>query len=264
MLESITLGIIQGIVEWLPISSEGVLVLAKIHIFGSNQELGILIREALFLHIGTFFAALIYFRKDVGSLLKALVNYKNTDTPTKKTLIFLIISTTISGILGVFILSLLENINTDFTVTGKIITAFIGVLLLITAILQLTSKKGGAKNEEQLTITDGIILGVMQGFAALPGLSRSGLTVSGLLLRKYNEVSSLKLSFLMSLPIVLGGNIVLNLNSVVFSLNNVVSLIFAFIFGILTIDLLLKLAQKINFGYFILMFGFLIIASLLI
>jgi len=193
-----------------------------------------------------------------------LGNYKTTDVPTKKVLIFLVVSTIISGILGVFILSILENIETELVVTGKIITAFIGILLLVTALLQIKSKGGGTKSEEQLTTIDGIILGIMQGFAALPGLSRSGLTVSVLLLRKCNEVTSLKLSFLMSLPIVLGGNIILNADNFSLSINNVISLFFAFVFGLFTINILLKLAHKVNFGYFVLMFGLLTLSAVFV
>ena len=92
---------------------------------------------------------------------------------------------------------------------------------------------------------DGVLLGVAQGLAALPGLSRSGLTVSVLLLRKFDGATALKLSFLVSLPIVLFGNLFLNLNDFAFSAEALVGLFFSFLFGILTIDLLLKAAKKI-------------------
>jgi len=102
---------------------------------------------------------------------------------------------------------------------------------------------------------------VVQGFAALPGLSRSGLTVSTLLFRKVNEKDSLKLSFLLSLPIVLGGNILLNSEYFNFSLDSLISLSASFLFGLLTIHYLLKLAKKINFGWFVFAFGALMIIA---
>jgi len=117
--------------------------------------------------------------------------------------------------------------------------------------------------KKNLTWTDGIILGIAQGFAALPGLSRSGLTVSALLLRKFDNALSLRLSFLMSLPIVLAGNILLNFNELTWSKGTFWSLLFSFLFGLLTIHFLLKIAKKINFGLFVLFFGILTILSTL-
>ena len=82
MLESITLGIIQGIVEWLPVSSEGFLVLAQVNLFDSSAPLEELIKISLFLHLGTFLAALFYFWEDVKNLSKKifrfLVGFKRT------------------------------------------------------------------------------------------------------------------------------------------------------------------------------------------
>ena len=264
MLEPIILGIIQGIVEWLPISSEGFLILAKINIFDHTEDIGTLLKELLFLHFGTFLAALIYFRKDVLRLIKALFRYKSQDIETKNILVFLIITTLISGIIGIIFLYTLTNLEDQLVLTGKGITLFIGALLLITAYLQLKPKNKGYRDAKDIKNTDSILLGIMQGLAVLPGMSRSGLTVSTLLLRKFDEIYALKLSFLMSLPIVLGGNIILNYNNFNLTLYNLLGLLFAFVFGILTIDLLLKLARKINFGYFVLIFGVLTIISVLI
>src|SRR3989339_2261259 len=103
MLEQIILGIIQGIAEWLPISSEGLIILVKSNFF-SQATLGENIRLALFLHLGTFLAALIYFRKDVFSLFNALFNFKKSEAETKKLFRFLIGATLISGILGLTLL----------------------------------------------------------------------------------------------------------------------------------------------------------------
>jgi len=65
MFEQFVLGIIQGLTEWLPISSKAFIILAKVNLFGSTESLDELIRETLLLHVGTFFSALIYFRKDI-------------------------------------------------------------------------------------------------------------------------------------------------------------------------------------------------------
>lgn len=109
---------------------------------------------------------------------------------------------------------------------------------------------------------ESLILGAAQGVAEwLPGLSRSGLTVAALLLRQFDDEVALKLSFLLSLPIVLAGNILLNSEYLYFNLSNLVALAASFIFGLLSIHWLLALARRINFGYFTLVFGLLVIAS---
>ncbi len=267
MLEQIILGIIQGIVEWLPVSSEGILVLVRANFFNRGQGWEEIIREVLFLHLGTFFAALIYFRKDVWQLVGvSFGSVISKDSSKKLTGLFkfLLISAIITGLLGYGLLEVFVNLEEQVEFSGKIITLSIGLLLLITAFLQIRAKKEGYKKVGNLKIGDSFLLGIIQGLAVLPGLSRSGLTVSTLLLRKFNSQASLKLSFLMSLPVVLGGNIILNFKHFVFSADLFLGLISSFVFGLLTISLLLKLARKINFGYFVLVFGILVIMSVFI
>ena len=264
MLEQIILGIVQGIAEWLPISSEGLIVLLVGNFFNKGIDLETIIRQALFLHLGTFLAALIYFRKDVISLIRALFNYRSADLERQKTLKFLIIATLISSLFGFILLKALTGLEEQLFFSAKVITLVIGLLLLITAVLQIKANKGGYKKISHLENKDGFLLGFIQGLAVLPGLSRSGLTISTLLLRKFDDVYALKLSFLMSLPVVLGGNIILNLQHGLFLIEAIWGLIFAFVFGLLTIDLLLRFAKKVNFGYFVLFFGILVIASVFI
>src|SRR3989344_1533387 len=132
MLESIILGTIQGIAEWLPISSEGAIVLVKSNFFGGGA-LSDTIRLALFLHLGTFLAALVYFRRDVASLLKALARYRSSSAGEQRLLRFLILSTLISGALGGALFSLVGRIESDIALTGRAVTAGVGVLLLVTA-----------------------------------------------------------------------------------------------------------------------------------
>jgi undecaprenyl-diphosphatase len=264
MLEQIILGAIQGITEWLPISSEGFVLLAKVNFFGGGESVEELIRMALFFHFGTFFAALIYLHKDVVTLLKALFSYKSSNVEDRNTINFLIIATIISGALGYFIISSLAD--SGMNLTSHAINIVIGLLLLVTGLLGMRSKSKSVKYKGAGDIknADGVLLGIMQGLAVLPGLSRSGLTVSSLLLRKFNDIFALRLSFLMSLPIVLAGNILLNWGDLSFTFINLWGIASAFIFGILTIHLLLKLAHKINFNYFVIGFGILLIFSVTI
>ncbi|MFH1523169.1 MAG: undecaprenyl-diphosphate phosphatase [Patescibacteria group bacterium] len=265
MFESIILGVIQGIAEWLPVSSEGLTLLIKTNFFSNGGSVQDIIGLALWLHLGTFLAALIYFRKDVFKLIKALYNFKQASKEEQNTFSFLITATLISGFLGFILLSTLTCLESFLSYTTKAMIFTIGILLLVTAYLQLKTKgKGGLKNINDLKKKDGIILGIVQGFATLPGLSRSGLTVSALLLRKFDDQIALKLSFLMSLPIVLGGNIILNLDKFSLSATSLISLSASFIFGFLTIGILIKVARKVNFGWFVLGFGILMIITSLI
>lgn len=260
MFEAVTLGLIQGISEWLPVSSEGLIVLARIHIFGA-QSLTDSIRIALFLHLGTFFAALVYFRKDIFLLSSALIKYRTAEIEKKLVLRFIIIATLISGALGALLLFSLSAFEEVISMSGKIATGIIGILLLITAFLGLKKKGSHTKEISDISPADGILTGIAQGFSALPGLSRSGLTVSTLLLRKFDDETALRLSFLLSLPIVLAGNIALNLTHFSLSLELLLGATVAFVVGLVTIYGTLALARKINWSWFLFVFGALMILS---
>ena len=265
MIEQIVLGTAQGIAEWLPVSSEAIITLIKINLFPSGAGLFDTVKMALFLHLGTALAAIVYFRKDITVLLKDLFSYKSAREENKKVLLFLIISTIISGLLGLVFLKILQDTQPIET-SGRVLTTIVGVMLLITAGLQLLNKKTSEKKtENSIKTKDGVILGITQGLATIPGLSRSGTTVAALLLLGFDKKTSLRLSFLMSIPFVLAGNIVLNIGKIqTFSYISLIGLATSFIFGIITINILLKMAQKINFGYFVLFFAILTLISVII
>jgi undecaprenyl-diphosphatase len=229
--------------------------LIKANFFAGTDTLAETIHYSLFLHFGTFLAALLYFRKKVWFLLKELFQYKKAKEENKRLLNFLIIGTLVSGALGIVFLELIEKVTINISAIAQIVTFAIAILLFITAYLQLRVKNSGYKGEKDLRYIDGVLIGVAQALAVLPGLSRSGLTVSALLMSKFNKQSALQLSFLLSLPLVLAGNIFLNLEKFSFDLESLIALLASFIFGWLTIKYLLKLAQKINFGYFVLFFA---------
>ena len=263
ILTGMILGILQGILEWLPVSSEGILTLVSINFLKiSTLEA---IKFSIWLHLGTFFAAIFYFRKDIIGLIKHLpVYFKNFRFADEKTKLinFLIISTLLTGLIGfpifLFVLDFFSSIS------AKIMTFLIGLLLIMTGFIQKKSKEG-FKDINALKKEDGIILGFLQGFSILPGISRSGVTTSGLLFRRFNSETALKLSFLMSIPAIFVAEIGLGiLEGVEFSLASVSSVLMSFLFGLLSIGLLLKIARKVEFWKFCIILGLISIISILI
>jgi undecaprenyl-diphosphatase len=106
-------------------------------------------------------------------------------------------------------------------------------------------------------VKDALLVGVIQGFAALPGLSRSGLTVSTLLLRRYAATDALNLSFLLYIPAVIGAEIGLQIlkGGIYYNAYALIAVVVAFAFGLLTINILLKIAERIDFSYFAIFIG---------
>jgi len=257
MIEALVLGTIQGIAEWLPISSDGMIVLAKQYLFGDETSIADLLKFALLLHAGTLIAAIVYFRKDVAAILKGIIVWKQADSETRSIIRFLFLSTAMTGIIGLFFLLLLEKMTIG-EAPGRVLTAMTGVALLVTAWFQIRAKRHGAgkRDARDLSVADALTLGVAQGFTVLPGLSRSGTTVSLLLLRGVADTTALRVSFLMSIPVVLAANIAINYE---YFLNltpeTFAGIGAALVWGFLTIGWLMKVASKVNFTKFIIFFG---------
>ncbi|MDO8463591.1 MAG: undecaprenyl-diphosphate phosphatase [bacterium] len=272
MLEALVLGAIQGMTEWITISSDGMIVLARTVLFG-HTDVRESIDVALMLHFGTMVAAIVYFRRDVGELLRELgrVITRRERGASRDLLWFLIGTTLISGALG---LVLLEGFGRAIQVIGstsgaatiRVIVGAIGVFLIATGAMLLSARKrqAAAVPRQRITLFDTVLLGVMQGFAVLPGLSRSGLTIMALLLRKFDGQQALRLSFLMSIPIVFAGNLVLLRNGAPFDATLLWGLLTSFAFGIATIHAFMAFTRRVNLGVFVIVIGMLtIIAALL-
>ena len=189
MVESIVLGIIQGVTEWLPVSSEGVLILVQTFLFEEKASVQDMVGLAVFLHLGTAVAATIYFAKDIRQLFISLLHWREAVQEDKQVISFLVIATIISGVIGYLLFSFLGYIEERMAITGQMVLGVIGALLIVTAVMQLARGHGGRKRAEELTTADAILLGIVQGFAVLPGVSRSGATIGALLLRKYENDS---------------------------------------------------------------------------
>ena len=261
LLEAIILGVVQGVFEWLPVSSEGINSLLMVNFFGKTlQDAAVF---SIWLHTGTLFAAVVYFRDDVLKLARNFPTYvKNPRKSTEENRLttFLVISTALTGIIGLpLFLFGIDKAN----ISGAAATAFIGILLIFTGLLQKYSRKSFEKKD--ITTGDSALVGGFQAFSVLPGISRSGITVSVLLLRNYDARSALKLSFLMSIPAVLAAEVGLAmLGRITLDVYSFVSVASSFVFGLLTIDVLLKVGGRINFGNFCIFLGVLSITAVLL
>jgi len=259
MFESFILGAVQGIAEWLPVSSEAMIILVKTNLFPSGMSFSEIISYAIFLHLGTLVAVLVYYWRKIVLLIKELFSYQNLEQDRKDYLNFIIIATLVSGILGLFLLRIVEKYE-HFFENEFIINSVVAGFLIITAVLLFITEEKKQIKQIMLTKKRAFITGLFQGISAIPGISRSGSTVAGMGLLTIDKERALELSFILSVPIVLLANIILNASEFSdFSMNHFVALSSSFVFGIITIDLLLKIVRTIRFSYFVGFFAILLI-----
>lgn len=267
MIEFLIIALLQGIFEWLPISSSGQVMVISLSLF--NIPLDVAYSLSIWLHLGTTFAVVVKFRKDYFKITKAFLpkrfNCDESDIKKRNWLIFGTIGTAITALPLYFLFRII--IIGGFTADqGDILTLIISGLLIITGIVLLSLKKtyGTKVIETSLNkelIRDSLISGLFQGFAILPGISRSGFTVSAILFEKYEQENALKLSFLMSVPVALASIVVDilfgggSIFGVLDPLTIVVVTLISFIIGYISMELLLRISRKIQFGYFCILYG---------
>jgi undecaprenyl-diphosphatase len=238
-LQGAILGILQGVTEWIPISSEGQTMLAMIGWLGISPADAL--SYSIFLHLGTMMAVLIKFRRAFFTMLKEI--------DSKLTRI-LVVSTICTGITGLPLYFLFRKSFTGGSEAGLLI----GFLLIATGLL-LRFNRSGYKQAEDMTLRDMVALGLAQGFSILPGVSRSGTTLTVLLMRGLRQDEALTISFLISVPAVLGA-IVLDHSIIAIPWQTAASmLLFSFVIGYLTMDLLIRFAKKMNFSKFCIAMG---------
>lgn len=241
-MKNIILGIVQGLTEFLPVSSSGHLV-----IFSNFMEIETNVPYFALLHLATFFAVLIFVWKEAIGLIVGLFKWE-------KSSLSLIMKLIVSSIPAVLV---------GFTVESKIESAFssttlVGIFLLVTGFLLLISDSlKGEKSLKDISYMDALIIGVMQAIAIFPGISRSGATLFGALLMKTKREDAVKYSFLMSLPVTFGAGI-LEINQVHFDLSIIIGALLAFIAGLFGLFLLRKtvIAGKLKyFSYYCFIIG---------
>ena len=231
----IILGIVQGICEFLPVSSSGHLVLLS-KLFNIEDSLFI----SIILHFATFLAIMVVFRKEV----KWLVLHPFGDEAMK---IYLATIPT-----AVIVIVLMPFVGPSFE--GK----FLGVSFLISAVLLFIVEKCKKNiSGKPLNSRQALIMGIAQGLAIFPGVSRSGCTISAGLLSGGNKEECARFSFLISIPIIIASTC-LEIGKLLFGNNQIrinipgtlIAFLFAFVFGIVSIKLMLRITNKANFKWF--------------
>jgi undecaprenyl-diphosphatase len=192
-LETLILGVVQGLTEFLPVSSSGHLELVKA-IFGSDyeQQQGLLV--TITLHAATAFSTIFVFRKDIALILSDLLHFKKGESLnfSMKIILSMIPAVIIGLFFEGFIASLFD---------GKI--ALVGAMLMITALLLILADRVN-ENNKKLNYTKAFSIGVIQAIAILPGISRSGATIALAVLLKIDRDKAAQFSFLMVIPLILG------------------------------------------------------------
>ncbi len=228
------LGVIQGILEWLPVSSSGNITLVLVSY--CKMSFSEAINASFFLHTGTMLSVLVKYRCNVCQLVNNA--FSREYTPLLKVYG---VATAASAVVGIPLYFLLEIKVSEYV--GSLLIAF---FLVVTGIV-IRIQRHGLKPVNNMSVTDAVVVGIAQGIAVIPGISRSGMTVSALLSRGINQDEALQLSFLLSVPPVLG---LMILSFSGFSWVYVVSLVVSFVFSLLAMEFLLKTAQKLDFSWF--------------
>jgi undecaprenyl-diphosphatase len=199
------MGLVQGLTEFLPVSSSGHLVLAN-NLLGMQPDTGILFE--VMLHLGTLVSIIIVYNKDIykmvieffvmsrdilkgkGALLKS--------NPYRVMLVMVLMATIPTGLIGVLFNDLFEQAFSS--------TQVVSVMLLVTGTLLYIANKleNGVKGPARIRVSDAIVIGLFQGFAITPGISRSGSTIFAGLMRGFSRELATRFSFIMSIPAILG------------------------------------------------------------
>ena len=234
MIKYILLGIIQGLTEFLPVSSSAHLVILEKLLQMHGNELAI----TVILHLGTCLALVIFFFKDIIKLLRDI-----------KTILLIAVVTVITGIIGLS--------GKDFFEGLFISVVPVAFALIATGVILILSKKFIHNHRQELNVKDAAVLGTTQGIAIIPGISRSGITICTLLFRGMDREASFKFSFLASIPAVLGAAI-LEARKITHIpgpeiKNFIIGFIFSLLTGILALGIVraaLKNAKLHYFGYY--------------
>ncbi len=219
IIQGILLGILQGIAEFLPISSSGHLAVAQ-KLFGLSD---VPLLFDIVLHLATLAAVILYFRKKIAKLFVILWQWLMHKTSAedgddtdilagntergRRTIIAVFVTTVVTGAIGVFTSKLIPDMSLKITAGGFIVTA---ALLIISAFIEKRRKAAqqtftpASDTPKGINIAQAALIGVMQGIGTFPGISRSGSTIAGALFGGLDRAAAGEYSFIVSIPAILG------------------------------------------------------------
>ncbi|OIJ22171.1 undecaprenyl-diphosphatase UppP [Anaerobacillus alkalidiazotrophicus] len=250
--EALLLGIVQGLSEFLPISSSAHLVIVQ-QLLGINIEGNQLEFEVL-LHFASLLAVTIYFRKEIKEVMIGFISYlllnKKENRVHYRFGWLIIIATFVTAVLGKLFEDLLGKNITN--------TATIGVSLIITGLFLFLIEHGirpGKRTIRQMTWKDGLIVGIGQALAILPGISRAGSTLVTALWCGLNKETAVRYSFLLSIPLILGISVfeVPKMSRVYFEtylLETTIAFLGSFVFALIGIKWLIAMVNRTKLSFF--------------
>ncbi|MBQ4331788.1 MAG: undecaprenyl-diphosphate phosphatase [Spirochaetaceae bacterium] len=261
VVEGILLGLLQGVAEFLPISSSGHLALAQ-ELFDLDD---VPLLFDIMLHLATLGAVLLFFRRKIWSLLKVAGRWLARrslpeDKADVRTIVALLLGTAVTGVFGIVLSDLVEDYSEELICVGFFITA--GLLIFSDAVEERRRKKLLESGSDGLVTTrtgvrplQGLGIGLAQGIGVLPGISRSGSTIAGALLCGVDREQAGEFSFLLSIPAILGA-FVLELDDLdaigdsVGVAPVVAGCVAAFVAGIFALSVLMKIVRKGKLEWF--------------
>jgi len=245
MVDAIFWGVIQGLTEFLPVSSSGHLVLMPALLDRPGPDLA----TNAIIHLGTLAAVVVYYRRDIAKMAKF-------DRPARRLITIIVIGTVPAVILGLLFEDQIEELVSDPTAVAYMLIAT-GVVLLATTQLRL-----GDKRTEDVEPGDGLLIGLAQSLALIPGISRSGMTISAGLSRGVGRTESARFAFLLGIPVIAGAGL-FQIAELVSSGGAIpatvwVSMVVAGLTGYAAIAILLRTLTRIGlapFGLYCITFG---------
>ncbi|HZX46295.1 MAG TPA: undecaprenyl-diphosphate phosphatase [Clostridia bacterium] len=205
LLQSLIMGLVQGLTEFLPVSSSGHLVLANA-LLGIQTNTGILFE--VMLHVGTLVSVIIVFRRDIFSMVKEFFavikdvsrgrGMRLKSSPHRMMTAMVIVATIPTGLIGILFGDFFEKAFSS--------TVIVSIMLLVTGVFLYAANtmKEGRKGPSEIKAKDAVIIGIFQGLAITPGISRSGSTIFAGLMRGFSRELATKFSFIMSIPAIIG------------------------------------------------------------
>ena len=250
IIETLILAVVQGITEWLPISSSGHLVIVQEWL--GLEELPLLFPVTL--HVGTLCVVLLTFWRDIAEIFKALVRL-DFKTEEGKLALYIAVGSVPTAAISFLFHDIVESFFYNLLV--------VGVALLITGSFLYVSER--RKNRRGLGSLDSLLIGIAQGVAIIPGISRSGATITTGLLRRVEKEKVFRYSFLLSIPAIIGAVVTESMNLTVSNVDTATLLLGAvtsMIVGYASLKLLLKiiLRERLHlFAYYCWIVGMILI-----